>query len=124
MITPVRASLLYIASPFTHPDPVVSHGRFVDVCRATAYLIDQGWLAYSPITHTVPLGEYGSMKTTWKDWESYDTRFLTQCHGLALLKLNGWERSVGVQAELTHATQLRLQLYSIDPKTFEVSLGI
>jgi hypothetical protein len=118
-------AILYVASPYSHPDPKVQHGRFVDVCRATAHLINQGWLAYSPISQTVPVAEYGAPgKTTWADWESYDRRFLKRCMGLAVLKLDGWRESVGVQAEIAYAKELGLLLYSIDPQTFEVSFEI
>lgn len=125
MITVIRHSILYVASPYTHESADLRDWRFRMVCRATAALIKKGWLAYSPIAQTIPLNAHGDVGGKWADWADYDTRFLHKCTaGFAILKLGGWDRSVGVTAELESARKYGFPLYSVDQSSFEITSGI
>ncbi|MCY2928186.1 MAG: DUF1937 family protein [Planctomycetota bacterium] len=70
-------------------------------------------------THSFPLMRY-SLAGDWKFWESYDRAHLEACNALAVLMLDGWKESVGVQAELDIAAKLELPIMLIVP----ASVGI
>ena len=97
--------MIYICSPYTSSDPAVRHARFEAACRITAELIRQGKTAYSPVVHSHPLCRYG-LPLDWQFWQRHDLAFLTMCSEVVVLKLDGWERSVGVKAEIAAARAL------------------
>ena len=44
--------MIYLASPFSHPDAGVRQQRFEAACRAAAALIRQGKTVFAPIAHS------------------------------------------------------------------------
>ncbi len=101
----MQTPLCYLASPYTHPDPAVREQRFKLACRAAAHLIRSGQSVYSPIAHSHPICDYG-VASDWRQWEEHDLRCLAICDEVVVLKLEGWEHSVGVQAEIAAARAL------------------
>ena len=61
--------MIYLASPYSHPDATVREARFQAACRATASLIRAGHEVFSPIAHSHPLAAFG-LPTDWSFWES------------------------------------------------------
>ena len=96
---------IYLASPYSHPDPAVREFRFEAACRAAAELMRSGKSVFSPIVSSHPLCRYG-LPLDWQFWQRHDLTFLTLCNELIVLKLDGWEQSVGVQAEIAAARAL------------------
>jgi hypothetical protein len=94
--------MTYLASPYSHPDPAVREARFHAACRAAADLIRAGVIVFSPVVHSHPLVPYG-LPTGWDYWERFDRAALARCDAVAVLTLDGWEDSVGVQAEVAIA---------------------
>lgn len=118
--------LIYLASPYTAKCSVgttnareLQDWRHLQVIRATASLISRGLLVFSPIIHSVPLVAHG-MGTKWADWSTYDLSFINHCQNFAVLKLEGWKESTGVQAELSFARNIWLPLLEVDYETFEI----
>lgn len=111
--------MIYLACPYSHPDPAVRQQRFDAACQATVALMRAGLPIFSPLTHSHPLVRYG-LAGDWKFWESYDRAHLEACNALAVLMLDGWKESVGVQAELDIAAKLELPIMLIVP----ASVGI
>ena len=97
--------MIYLASPFTHGDPTIRQQRFEAVCRAAAALICRGQTVFSPIAHSVAICRYG-VPLDWEFWQRHDRRYLEACDEVAVLMLDGWRESVGVQAEITIAREL------------------
>ncbi len=98
---------IYIATPYTHPDPCVRADRFEAVNRAAAALMRAGHCVFSPISHSHPISQHG-VPGDWTRWELLDRRMLRQCEEVVVLTLDGWEASKGVQAELAIAAALNL----------------
>ena len=97
--------MIYLASPYSHPDPVVRHARFRAACRAAASLLRAGHAVFSPIAHSHPLVEHG-LPTQWGFWERFGREHLERCDEVVVLMLDGWRESVGVQAEVRIAVEL------------------
>lgn len=106
--------MIYLASPYSHPDPAVREHRFQQACRAAAALLRAGILTFSPVAHSVPIANCG-LPTTWDFWRQVDVEYLRHCDALVLLRLPGWERSVGVRAEIALARQWGMPVIELDP---------
>ncbi len=91
--------MIYLASPYSHPDPAVREQRFRAACRATAALLRAGEVVFSPIVHSHALVEF-ELPTGWSYWERIDRSYLERCDEVVVLMLDGWEESVGVRAEI------------------------
>ncbi|QDU46843.1 Nucleoside 2-deoxyribosyltransferase [Symmachiella dynata] len=97
--------MIYLASPYSHTDAIVRERRFRAACRVAARLIRSGEVVFSPVAHGHAISLYG-VPTDWQFWEPHDRRFLEQCHEVVVLMLDGWQESVGVQAEIQIAGEL------------------
>ncbi|NLS96664.1 MAG: DUF1937 family protein [Planctomycetaceae bacterium] len=97
--------MIYLASPYTHPDPKVREHRYQEACRCAAQLIRTGHHVLSPISHSHGIAQYG-LPGDWAYWESLDRRFLEMCDEVGVLMLDGWKESNGVQAEIRIAREM------------------
>lgn len=43
--------MIYVASPYSHPDKKIQEERYVLVSKACAELVSKGYIAFSPITY-------------------------------------------------------------------------
>jgi hypothetical protein len=111
----VNKTIVYLGSPYSHPDPVVREARFQAVCQAAAHLMRAGLHVFSPIAHAHPIALAGSLPGDWKYWQSYDEAILSSCRALTILKLDGWEQSTGLQEEIKIAVSLGLSIEYVDP---------
>ena len=87
--------MIYLASPYSHPDVTVREARFREACRTAARLMRAGRVVFSPIAHGHPIAEYG-LPTNWRFWERFDRQQLDRCEELVVLMLDGWRESEGV----------------------------
>lgn len=110
--------MIYLASPYTHPDYRVRQWRFRQACRAAADLLRAGVSVFSPIAHSHPIACCG-VPTNWEFWSKVDREYLTRCDVLAVLTLPGWRESVGVQAEMKLAVELHLPVVFVEPADLE-----
>lgn len=97
--------LIYLACPYTHPDASVRLFRFQQATKAAAALIGRRLIVFSPITMTHPIDVEmaGAMGTLGSDfWVKFDETFMDRCDVFALLPLEGWQESSGVQRELAY----------------------
>lgn len=106
--------MIYLASPYTHPDNEVRQWRFCEACRAAAALLRAGVTVFSPIAHSHPIARFG-MPTSWAFWSQVDREYLSRCDVLAVLTLAGWRESVGVQAEIKLAREMGLPVVYVSP---------
>ena len=107
--------MIYLASPYSHPDPAIRHERFRAACRAAAGLMRSGRTVFSPIVHCHPLVEFG-LPSDWAFWQRCDLEHLKRCDEVIVLTLEGWEASVGVQAEIQIATELGRPVSYLEPE--------
>jgi nucleoside 2-deoxyribosyltransferase len=112
--------MIYLASPYSHPDPSVRERRFRAACRAAVALLHAGRVVFSPIAHSHPLAQHG-LPGSWQFWERYDRAFLERCEEVVVLMLDGWQESVGVQAEIRIARELGKPVRYLAPELAHVS---
>src|SRR5262245_50334070 len=97
--------MIYLASPYSHPEADVRQARFDAACRAAAQLMRDGHVVYCPVAHGHPIAQHG-LPTEWSYWEQTDRRFLAVCDEVVVVTLDGWRESVGVSAEIRIANEL------------------
>ena len=106
--------MIYLASPYSHPDSGVREQRFHQACYAAAQLLASGLTVFSPIVHGHPLVAHG-LPTDWPFWERFDRDHLVRCDEVVVLMLEGWRESVGVAAEILIAGELGKPVRYLDP---------
>jgi len=107
--------MIYLASPFSDQEPKVRQQRFDAVCEVAARLMRNGMKIFSPIAHSYPIAQHGLPLTEWNFWEEMDREHLEHCTHLIVLMLDGWEQSVGVQAEIKMAREMGKPVTFLDP---------
>jgi hypothetical protein len=107
--------LVYLACPYSHPDPAVREERFHASNRAAAQLMGQGIMVFSPISHTHPIAVAGDLPKGWDFWERYDRAVLSCCCKVVILQIDGWEQSTGVQAEIRIAVEMGIPVEFLEP---------
>jgi hypothetical protein len=97
-------AVLYVAGPYSHPDPAVRQERFEALTRHSAELVEAGFIVHSPITltHSLELAMSGPRLGSF--WLDFDEPFMEMCTSLCVVKLPGWEESTGVAREIATFT--------------------
>lgn len=93
-------SVIYVASPYSHPDDAERERRFRAVCLYCGMLMQDGCHVYSPIAHSHPIASLCSIPTPWDYWKELDEKMLAMCSAVYVLMLPGWAESKGVAAEV------------------------
>ena len=96
--------MIYLASPYSHPDPAVRDQRYLAACRAAVALLLKGTTVFSPVVQGHALSRLG-LPTDWEFWQRHDGEHLRRCDLVAVLTLDGWRESVGVLAEIELARE-------------------
>lgn len=105
-----RGELIYLATPYSHPDKAVMERRFNEAAAIAAKLMGDGHFVFCPITHTHPIAVHGELPRGWDFWERYDRIMLTACTKVIVAKMDGWGQSKGIAGELRIAAELGLPI--------------
>jgi len=93
-------SLVYVATPYSQY-PKGIEAAFVDACKVTAALIEEGINAYSPIAHTHPIALYGSMDPLDHNrWLKFDAAMMEAATELLVIEMPSWKDSKGIAIEI------------------------
>lgn len=95
--------MIYLATPYSDPDPRVMEFRFNAVNEVAGMLMNSGLYVYSPISHSHPIAQVGGLPGSWEFWKEYDQVMMSVCDELCIYTAYGWEKSVGVFEELNIA---------------------
>ena len=106
--------LIYLASPYTHPDPNVVEQRFDSIARTAGALMREGLTVYSPIVHCHPIAQRCELPTEWEYWEAVDREMIEKCDEVWVVMIPGWNTSKGVTAEVGIANSLDKKVRYID----------
>jgi Domain of unknown function (DUF1937) len=104
---------VYLAQPYKHSDPKVMEWRAEQGAIAAAELTELGYLVYAPIVHNRPLARVKPHFSGWDFWKPRDLPFIEWAELFAVLKLPGWNKSIGVASELEHASLIGKPIYSV-----------
>ena len=108
--------LIYMAAPFSDPEPEVSLRRLDRVNGYATHLLSRGVIAFSPLSHGAPLDSPDIPNHVWYE---FGLRIMEGCDELYLLALEGWQNSEGVRLEFERACKLDIPVYVVGPDTYE-----
>lgn len=91
--------MIYLATPYSHPDAAVREIRFKQVTYAASVLMQCGYHVFSPITHGHPMAEMSDLPKGFDYWGEQCKRQIAMCDRLVILTLEGHDTSKGVEAE-------------------------
>lgn len=112
----MKLELIYLATPYSDPDPLVKEDRFHLANKVTAMLMNLGHVVFSPISHSHPIAEDADLPGTWEFWENQDRVFLSKCTSVVVINTPGWLTSKGVTAEIEIAhEEFNLPVSLINP---------
>jgi hypothetical protein len=109
------SKLIYLASPYSHPDKQIQEENFKQISRIAAKMAAKGEVAISPITygHTL-VGFNPDMPTTWEFWEEFCLSILIHCSKMIVVKMQGWENSKGIKGEIEFALKHGIEVDFIE----------
>lgn len=93
--------LIYLASPYSHDDPIVVNQRERAIREVVAEIIGKqdAIIPFSPIIYTHPIAKNVNPDFDWYPW---DLQFLSRCDAMIVVQLQGWSASKGIQIEIQH----------------------
>lgn len=101
---PPKQTRIYLAAPYSHPDPKVRESRYKMINRKVVSLMhSEGAIIYSPITHCHPLARDHKLPMGYEYWDRNDRCFIKWCNLFVVFMLPGWNLSVGIKNDLLHA---------------------
>ena len=104
---------IYLASPYSHPDPEVREARYIAVRDATTWHLQRRLWVYSPIVHCHDLAKAGGLPTDFDFWQDYNRTMIFHADSLYVLVIAGWQQSKGVTKEILYAKELKLPIIHI-----------
>ncbi len=107
--------MIYIASPYSHPDPAIMQHRFEEVERFTAWALKLGVVAISPIVYGHEMAKKHELPTDAAWWAKFNRRLFNHCNLMYLLQIDGWIESRGVKMELEWAKEQSLPVLRFAP---------
>lgn len=119
--TPVNSTLIYLASPYTHPMPDVQHERAATAARVAGEMIKLGYHVFSPIAHGHTIVQHCNISGSWWQWHNLSLLMLSRCNELWICTIDGFGDSIGVNYEVGKAEEMGIPIKMIDPETLEVT---
>ncbi len=112
-----QTELVYVACAFGQDDPKIRKLRVESVSYFCAQKMREGIVVFCPLIHNYYILKYG-LPIGWTYWEKFNSELLCRSDRLLVLKIEGWENSEGILAEITIARKLKIP---IDYHEFDVS---
>ena len=119
---PDNMELEFLSVPYTHTDPKIEGQRLLLAQFISSKLSRDNRLVYSPVVHFATVSNKFGMPTTWAYWERLCIATIMNCNTLVCVKMDGWDISTGVQAELKVADDNGKSIHFLDPHPYIVEL--
>lgn len=117
--------LIYLASPFTNPNPSVRQNRRLAAAGVLAYYAkpETELFLYSSIVHWGYVEEFYSVPQEFEYWKNKDFFMINKSHALWVLPLEGWKKSYGIQQELEYANDLQKPIFFVQANSHGLHLS-
>jgi hypothetical protein len=89
--------------------------RFKETCKLVGKLMAAGEVVFSPIVHMHPIAVVWELPRNWEFWEKIDREFISVSSKVFIAMMDGWNESVGVQAEIKIAVEMNKPISYIEP---------
>ena len=112
--------IVYVATPYSKYKDGIERA-FIEAAQITAKLIASGIHAYSPICHTHPVAVYGNMDPLDHGiWLKFDQAMMNAASSLIVVKMDGWEDSIGIKHEIEEFSRSGKPISYLDPVSMEI----
>lgn len=122
----MKPRTIYLACPYTHPNPRVRQERHDAAVAAAGLLMSTGARIFCPIAHThnidLHLQEQG-IEIEHEEWLAQDKPFILGCDLLIVLMFPGWEASTGVRHEVDLFKKLSKPIMYLGMDDFNRMMG-
>lgn len=102
--------MIFVSSPYSSKKRTDVLYRYGVAAKYTANLVAEGKIAFSPIVYGHELLKYAEMPSDWPFWKNFCEVFIQKSEEVHVLMMPGWEKSAGVQAEISYAKELNLPI--------------
>ena len=108
---------VYLACPYSDPDPEIRTSRVRAADIAAAYLMEEkGYVVFSPLTHSHAIAEYLDNHLSHEFWLSQDASHILTCNKVIIYRIVGWDNSFGVAWEIGFATGQKISVEYLEPE--------
>jgi len=119
-------SFIYVASPYTHPNPLVREARMLLV---EAYVVEKitktpGVFYYSPIVYAHALANRYVLPKEVDFWHGFNLPTLARADALEVLMIPGWKESKGVAWEIEEAQSIGRKIEYVEIEEPAKLLGL
>jgi len=97
-----RPTRIYLGAPYSHSNPLWMKLRFELINLAALQLIEDGFIVFSPISHSHPIAAARAnpeIIQNYRVWLEQDEHFMEWADLLVVLELPGWRDSKGLRFE-------------------------
>lgn len=98
--------MIFIASPYSHPDAAVREARFLSALGYAHSLINRGEIAFSAIAYGHPFAEHFGAPTNFQHWRGLNHHMIYLSREVHVMMLDGWRDSQGVADEMLYAEEI------------------
>lgn len=110
------AGFSYLATPYSKY-PAGLDAAHAMACRAAAALMNRGHRIFCPIAHSHCIGVAGHLDNRdWDFWRRQDEPMMRAANGMVVVKMEGWEESVGVTDEIAAFEWMGRAIVYTDPE--------
>ena len=96
--------MIYLASPYSDPDPEEMERRYLIVMEANAHYMRLNKPCYSSIVHCHMMAKKYHLPKEFEFWRQFDFHMIALAASVHVLFMDGaWKSSVGVNAEIEYA---------------------
>ena len=107
--------MIYLASPYSDPDPEIQESRYAAAAHYVAYHFRLGIPLLSPIVYCHRLSLERALPGDAIFWQFLNEEFVMRSSAVWVLKLPEWESSAGVTSEIALARRLDIPLHFKEP---------
>ncbi len=104
----------YLATPYSRYERG-TEAAFQDAIAAAVICIRAGIQVFSPIAHTHPIAVHGGLAGHFEMWASLDEAMIRASDGMIVVRMDGWDRSEGIAAEIAICERLRKPVLYMEP---------
>lgn len=102
--------LVYIASPYSNVEDKENLMKTVAYYSGKYMKEHPGEYAITGLVHHYACQEHADLGTDWNFWKNFCVEFLRKFDKLVVLKIEGWDKSRGVAAEIELASILNIPI--------------
>lgn len=108
--------MIYLATPYSHPDHAVEIQRFERACIIAGKLMMTGEIVFCPIAHSHPIAVRCELPRDYEYWQRQAREMVKRSDKLVVAMMDGWKASIGIAGEIALAESFKIPVeYIQDP---------